>query len=127
LESWQPFLGLLASFGDLLALARGEILMPSARGRGVGLDPVVAATERFREALEAAFDTELRSQREYHRKRGGLITRIVPRRRATQAACYSDEVKDLAEEQLARMVDMTGEMYVGYPFQLEQKPSPGTG
>ena len=118
-QPWRPLLELLESFADLLAMARQTAAGPSRIEADVDPGAVEAAVERFRDALVDASEIELHSVRLYHRNRSGLITRVVPRRHATHAASHSDEATDLASEQLARMVDLTGEYFLGDPWELE--------
>jgi hypothetical protein len=120
-ETWRPFVALIENLGELLALARDATTVGSSGGSGVDSGPVGVAVERFRDALVEAFEVELLPVRLYHRRRVGFITRVIPRPHATQAPSYSDEARDLAEEQLARMVDGAGEYYLGDPEQLEPK------
>ncbi len=114
-EPWRPILELLESFADLLAMAR----QTTAGHEDVDPGAVEAAVERFRDALVDASEIELHSVRLYHRSRGGLITRVMPQPHSTQVASYSDEATDLASEQLARMVDLTGEFFLGDPWELD--------
>ena len=114
-EPWQPLLDLLDSLADLLDLTR----QTTAGQADVDSGAVEAAVERFRDAVVDASEIELHSVRLYQRGRGGLIKRVVPRPHSTRVASYSDEATDLASEQLARMVDLTGEYFLGDPWELD--------
>lgn len=118
-ESWRPFVALIESFGELLTLARQATSRGTTGGSGVDSGAVGAAVARLRDALVEASDIDLLSVRLYHKSQGGFITRVIPRRHATQSASYSDEASDLTEEQLARMVGQTSEYYLGDPEELE--------
>jgi hypothetical protein len=110
-ETWQPILTMLDAFGELLALAK--------RGKKADPKAVSKTAEGFRDGLSAALEVELRSVRLWHLRRGGFVDRVIPRPHATRSASYSDEARDLAEEQLSKMVDATGEYYLGYVDDLE--------
>ena len=114
-EPWRPLLELLESFADLLALAR----QTTAGQATVDSGAVEAAVERFRDAMVDASEIELHSVRIYHRNRGGFIARVVPRPHSGRCASHSDEATHLTSEQLARMVDLTGEYFLGDPWELE--------
>ncbi len=114
-EPWRPLLELLESFADLLALAR----QTTAGQATVDSGAVEAAVERFRDAKVAASEIELHSVRIYQRNRGGFIARVVPRPHSGRCASHSDEATHLTSEQLARMVGLTGEYFLGDPWELE--------
>src|SRR5262245_22262375 len=77
-EPWRPFVALLQSFADLLALARQARAVDSTGGSSVDSGPVATVVERFRDASVAASELELLSVRLYHRRRSGFVPRPDP-------------------------------------------------